>query len=148
MQCYAAKRQREMVESTADESGIDFTEDDTSGASDAVVSTLIAGLRLEFDALPKAPEGIIVAGVIPGQVINLSHMFAMRDALMSRTFNVLESFVRHFGQLPAEGSSRQAGELLAYASKATGKRKKMRVAAVALTRGVENGIKVRTTFLL
>jgi hypothetical protein len=53
MQRYAAKRQREMVESIANEGGANFTKDDTSGASSVAVSGLIAGLGLEFDALPK-----------------------------------------------------------------------------------------------
>jgi hypothetical protein len=67
MQRCAAKCPRDVVESTADEGGADLTEDDTS----AVVSALIAGLRLEFDALPKVPEGVIVVGMIHRQVVNL-----------------------------------------------------------------------------
>jgi hypothetical protein len=139
-----AKRPRDTAESTADEGCAD---DDVYGASSMAVSALITGLRLEFDALPKAPEGIIMAGVNPGQVVNLSHMFAMHDTLMSRTSNVLESLVMHLEGLLAKGSSGQVEELLSYASKATGKHKKMRV-ATALTRGLEDDIKVCTMHLL
>jgi len=73
-----AKRPRELVESSTHESSADNAENiySTSGMA---VSALITDLRLEFNALPKAPEGIVVAGVNPGQVVNLGHMFSMRD---------------------------------------------------------------------
>jgi hypothetical protein len=63
MQHCGAKCPRDMAESTADEGCAD---DDMYGASSTAVSALSTGLRLEFNALPKAPEGIIVAGVNPG----------------------------------------------------------------------------------
>jgi len=138
-----AKHPRELVESSTHESGADDAEN-IYGTSGMAVSALITDLRLEFDALPKAPEGIVVAGVNPGQVVNLGHMFSMRDALISRTFDVLELHVMRLEALLANGSSRQAKELLPCSSKATRNRKRMRVATAALSQGFEDGIKVCT----
>ena len=78
MPCCGAKHPRELVESSAHESSADDA-DNIYGTSGMAVSALITDLRLEFDALLKAPEGIVVAGVNPGQVVNLGHMFSMRD---------------------------------------------------------------------
>jgi len=140
---HGAKRPRELVESSAHESSADDAENiySTSGMA---VSALITDLRLKFDALPKAPEGIVMAGVNPGQVVNLGHMFSMQDTLISRTFDVLESHVMCLEALLANGSSRQAKELLPCSSKATRNRKRMCVATAALSQGFEDGIKVRT----
>jgi len=143
MPCCGAKRPRELVESSTHESSADDAEN-IYGTSGMAVSALITDLRLEFNTLPKAPEGIIMAGVNPGQVVNLSHMFLMRDALISRTFDVLESHVMRLEALLANGSSRQAKELLPCSSKATKNRKRMRVATAALSQGFEDGIKVHT----
>jgi len=138
-----AKHPRELVESSAHESGVDDA-DNIYGTSSMAVSALITNLRLEFNALPKAPEGIIMAGVNPGQVVNLGHMFSMQDALIARTFDVLESHVMCLEALLANSSSRQAKKLLPCSSKATRNHKRMHVATTALSQGFEDGIKVHT----
>jgi len=140
---HGAKHPRELVESSTHESGADNA-DNIYSTSSTAVSALITDLRLEFDTLLKAPEGIIVAGVNPGQLVNLSHMFSMWDTLISRTFDVLESHVMCLEALLTNGSSRQAKELLPCSSKATRNCKRMRVATAALSQGFEDGIKVRT----
>jgi len=147
MQRRSAKRLRDTGESTADESYDDITEDEIDGVGGTAPSALIASLRQEFEALPKAPEGIVVAGVNPSQVVNLSHLLSTRDALMSKTLEVLEYLVTQREESSAKGSGREVEELLSYPSRATGKRKKMRVDTVALTRGLEDGIKVCTICL-
>jgi len=143
MPCCGAKHPRELVESSAHESGINDA-DNIYGTSGMAVSALITDLRLKFNILPKAPEGIIMAGVNPGQVVNLSHMFSMQDTLISRTFDVLESHVMCLEALLTNSSSRQAEELLPCSSKATRNHKRMRVATPALSQGFEDGIKVCT----
>ena len=72
----------------------------------------------------------------------------MHEALMLRTFEVLEYLVTQHEESPAKGSSREAEDLLLYPSRATGMRKKMHVDTVALTQGLEDGIKACTIHLL
>jgi len=143
MPCHSAKHPRELVESSAHESSVDNADNIYSNSGTAV-SALITDLRLKFNALPKAPEGIVMAGVNPGQVVNLGHMFSMWDTLILRTFDVLESHVMCLEALLANSSSRQAEELLPCSSKATRNHKRMHVATVALSQGFEDGLKVHT----
>ena len=140
---HGAKCPRELVESSTHESSADDAEN-IYGTSSTAVSALITDLRLEFDTLPKAPEGIVMAGVNPGQVVNLGHMFSMWDTLILRTFDVLESHVMCLEALLANSSSRQAEELLPCSSKDTSNHKRMHVATVALSQGFEDGLKVHT----
>jgi len=74
MPCHGAKCPRELVESSTHESSVNNT-DNIYSTSSMAVSALITDLRLEFNAHLKAPEGIIMAGVNPGQVVNLGHIF-------------------------------------------------------------------------
>jgi len=68
----------------------------------------------------------------------------MWNTLISRTFDVLESHVMCLEALLANGSSRQAEELLPCSSKATRNHKRMCVATTALSQAFKDGIKVHT----
>ena len=145
------KRRRDTAGSTADESSIDHTEDEMDDCGGMAGSASIASLRLVYAALPMVPRGFVVAGLVPGQVVDLGHAISLRDSLVSKTFDVLESLVRRLELegLPPKGSCELAEELVfPVASKTMGKRKRMRVATVPLTQDLENGIKVLTIHLL
>jgi len=59
------------------ESSIDHTEDEMDDCGGMAGSASIASLWLEYAALLMVPWGFVVAGLVPGQVVDLGHAISL-----------------------------------------------------------------------